>query len=85
MYALANKIWMVFLGLGARGTGAAFCSAIIHTYIGELGTQMDEIRKKQHKKPRKVFLYIAYSFLLNGGFIISYSTYVSVPSDSQIS
>ena len=72
MYGLADKIWMVFLGLGARGAGTAFASAIVHTYIGEMGMQMDEIRKAKLKKPRKFILYIAYSFFLNGGFLFSY-------------
>ena len=72
MYGLADKIWIVFLALSLRGAGTAFGSAIVHTYIGEMGTQMDDIRKEQCKRPRKFVLYIAYSFFLNGGFFFSY-------------
>ena len=75
MYGLAEKIWIVFLGLSLWGAGIAFGSAIVHTYIGEMGEQMDKIRKEQCKRPRKFILYIAYSFVLNGGHFFSHGEY----------
>jgi MFS family permease len=73
VYGLADVVWMVFLGLGLWGAGTAFCSVIIHTYMGEMGTKMDEIRMQQHKRPRKLIVYVAYAFLLNGGYFLSYA------------
>ena len=78
VYGLADKIWIVFLALSLRGAGTAFGSAVVHTYIGEMGTQIDEIRKEQCKRPRKFILYIAYSFFLNGGFFFSYGECIRV-------
>ena len=73
VYALADNVWMVFVGLGLIGAGIAFSAGTVHTYIGEMGTVMDDIRKKQGKKPRKFVLYLAYSFMLNGGVVIPFS------------
>ena len=72
MYALANKVWVAFVGRALMGAGIAFGAATIHTYMGEMGTMMDNIREKNRKKPRKFMLYIAFSFLLNGGFTLPY-------------
>jgi MFS family permease len=72
VYALAESVWMAFPGFGL-GAGASLCSITVHTYIGEMGDVLDEIRKKQGKGPRKFVLYIAYSFMLNGGFILPFT------------
>ena len=72
VYGLAEEMWIVFLGLSLWGAGIAFGSTIVLTYIGEMGERMDKIRRKLLKTPRKLILYIAYSFALNGGFFISY-------------
>ena len=69
MYALAVNVWMVFIAHSLIGVGAA-SAAVVHTYIGEMGTVMDDIRMKQGKKPRKYTLYIAFSFILNGGYLV---------------
>ena len=71
MYALAVNVWMVFIAHGLIGAGAT-CAVVIHTYIGEMGTVMDDIRVKQGKKPRKYTLYIAFSFVLNVGNLASF-------------
>ena len=73
VYGLATTVWMAFLGFGLFGMGSALGATTVHTYMGEMGTVMDEIRKKQGKKPRKFVLYIIFSFILNGGFFIVYS------------
>ena len=72
LYAVAENIWIVFLGRGLMGGAASFCAAVVHMYIGEMGTIMDEVREKQGKRPMKFAVYIAYSFILNGGFAVPY-------------
>ena len=58
VYALAVDVWMVILARGLTGGAALFCVAVVTTYIGEMGTVMDDIRKKRKKKPIKFVLYI---------------------------
>ena len=72
MYALAQSVWIALLGRGLMGAGVQLGAATIHTYLGEMGTLMDDIRQKQAKLPRKYILYITFSFTLNGGFMIPY-------------
>ena len=72
VYGLAGNIWMVFVGFGLFGAGASFGAITVVTYIGEMGTVMDNIRQKQGKKSRKFVLYILYSFVLNGGYLLCY-------------
>lgn len=72
VYGLAGSVWMVFIGYGLFGAGASFGAATVHTYIGEMGTVMDRIRRTQGKKPRKFALYIAYSFLLTAGVAVPF-------------
>ena len=71
-YALAQHVWVAFLGRGLMGAGVQFGASTIHAYMGEMGTIMDEIRQKMGRKPRKFILYIAYSFVLNGGFLVPF-------------
>lgn len=75
IYGLAETIWMVFVGFGLFGAGASFAAITVITYMGEMGTVMDNIRKKQGKKPRKFVIYIVYSFVLNGGYILCFGKY----------
>lgn len=71
VYALASGGWMVILAKVILG--CAFTSAVIvHTYIGEMGTRMDEMRSKRGKTPTKFALYIILSFIMNGGFVITF-------------
>ena len=67
-----GSVWMAFVGYGLSGAGGALCTITIHTYMGEMGDVMDEIRKKQGKKPRKFLLYNIYSFTLTGAFIFPF-------------
>ena len=69
-YALANSVWIAFVGRGLIGSGVSFGASALHTYLGEMGTVMDDIREKQGKRPRKFLLYIALSFTINGGIVI---------------
>jgi MFS family permease len=57
LYATATQVWMVILGRGLMGIGTFMKSSVMYTYIGEMGTVMDESRKKKGKPPRKNLLY----------------------------
>ena len=63
---------MLYLAMGIRGVAESLCPAVLHTYMGVMGTKMDEIRTEQQKKPRKFIVYIAYSLLLNGTSFVIY-------------
>ena len=60
------------MGRGLMGVGAAFADVTASSYIGEMGTRMDEIRERRGKKPRKYALYVAYSFVMNCTFILTF-------------
>ena len=72
VYALARSVWMAFVGYGLTGAGVPFCTITIHTYMGEMGDVMDEIRQKQGKKSRKFLLYNIYSITMIGGFVLPF-------------
>ena len=55
VYALAGSVVMAFLGYGLFGMAALLGSVTVHTYISEMGTVMDKIRKKHGKKPTKLY------------------------------
>ena len=57
---------MVILARGVMGSASMFVAAVLHTYIGEMSTTMDEIRKKKGKGPMKQVLYIVVMFTTNG-------------------
>jgi MFS family permease len=73
IYAVAVNVWMVCIGRGLLGAAGSICIPTLHTYIGEMGIVMDDLRKKQRKRPRKFILYIAFSFMMNGGFVVSFA------------
>ena len=76
VHAVTDRLWMLFIAMVLKeGVGYGLAVAIMHTYIGELGTRMDKIRKEQHKKPRKFILYVSLSFLLTGGYVVTFSEY----------
>ena len=56
----------------------------VHTYIGEIGSIMDDERKERGKKPLKHVLYIAFSFILNGGFVVAFGKCVLVLSGVEL-
>ena len=72
VYALAMDVWMVILARGLMGGAALFSLSVVHTYIGEMGTVMDEIRKKNGKSPMKSNLYIVLLVSLCGGGILTF-------------
>ena len=72
MYALSVDIWMVILSRSILGTAIGLMMPSAHTYIGEMGSVLDHQREDQGKKPRKFVLYIAYSFIINGGHFIAF-------------
>lgn len=71
LYALADNVWMVFIGYGLFGAGSTSAAAL-HAYIGEMGSVMDTIRERQGKKKMKFAIYLAFSFLQNGGYLLSF-------------
>lgn len=74
-YGKAETVWMVIVGRALMGCGAAFADVTASSYIGEMGTRMDEIRERQGKQPLKYALYVAYSFTMNGTFILTFGMY----------
>ena len=72
IYALALDIWMVLIARGLLGVCGGLCLPALHTYMGEMGSVMDNIREKQGKRPRKFTVYIAFSFILNGGYVVAF-------------
>ena len=71
LYAMAVNVWMALAGRLFLGFSGAF-AVVVHTYIGEMGSRLDEVRRKKGKKPVKHFLYITYSFIANGGFVLAF-------------
>ena len=65
LYASATEVWMVILARGMMGGAALLVSALLYSYIGVMGTTMDEIRKKKGKRPMKNTLYLAVLFVMN--------------------
>ena len=62
---MCNRI-EILLGCGITST------VVVHTYIGEMGIRMDDVRRKERKTPIKNALYIALSFVLNGGYVVTF-------------
>ena len=58
------------------GFGGGLSIPALHTYIGEMGSVMDQIREKKGKKPLKFTVYVAFSFIMNGGFVVAFGEYV---------
>ena len=71
IYAVASAGWIVILGKVVIGGAGSFL-VLVHTYIGEMGTIMDRMRSKKRKRPMKFVLYIALSFILNGGYLVTF-------------
>jgi MFS family permease len=72
MYALSKDVWFLIVGRGVMGMGGGLSIPALHTYMGEMGTVMDQVREKQGKKPRKFAVYIAFSFIMNGGCVVAF-------------
>ena len=66
VYACATDVWMVILARGVMGVSVLFGSSVLHTYVGETGTILDEIREKKGKRPVKHILYMVVMFATNG-------------------
>ena len=71
VYALASAGWIVILGQVVIGVAGSFI-VLVHTYIGEMGTIMDRMRSKKRKRPMKFVLYIVFSFILTGGYLVTF-------------
>ena len=71
VYALASAGWVVMLGNFVLRCAISF-AVLVHTYIGEMGTKLDRMRNKKRKRPMKFVLYIVFSFILNGGYLVTF-------------
>ena len=76
VYALATEVWIAIVAQLILGTAIGIAMLVIHTYLGEMSTRMDDIRRKQGKRPMKHVLYIIFSFVLNGTYIITYGEFL---------
>ena len=65
---------MVLLARLLLGCGSAF-KVVVHAYLGEVGTQLDEFRQKNGKRPLKYILYIALALVTNGGFFVAFGMF----------
>ena len=74
-YARATEVWMVIVARFVLGVGIGFGAVVVHSYLGEMGSKLDEIRAKQSKKPIKHIFYIIFVFVLNGSFVFSFGKY----------
>ena len=83
-YGLANSVWMLIVGRALMGIGAAFADLTVSSYIGEMGTRMDELRHSRGKKPRKFALYLAYSFTMNSTFIVTFGNTCTISSTQYV-
>ena len=72
VYALAVDVWMVVLARGLLGGAALFISSLMHTYIGEMGILLDEIRKKRGKSSMKSVLYISLTVSVTVGVVVAF-------------
>ena len=73
IYALADQGWMVIVGRFVSGFACTISAVLQTSYIGEMGTKVDQVRKRRGKKYLiKDILYIAYSFLINIGYFLTY-------------
>ena len=72
IHALATSTQMYFISRAFIGMGGGPGVSAVHTYIGETGSAMDKVRESQGKKPRKCFIYVIFSFILNGGYIVGF-------------
>ena len=66
---------MVILSRLVIGLGAGYGAVVVHSYLGEMSTRLDDIRKKKKKKPIKDIFYIFFLLLMNGAFVLSYGEY----------
>jgi len=78
VYALATGSWMVIAGRFVCGFACTMGDVLQTSYIGEMGTRVDEFRKKRKKgRQLRTTLYIMYAFLVNFGFVITYGKLAS--------
>ena len=67
---------MAIVGRFLCGFACTILTVLLTSYIVEIGTKVDEVRKKRGKKYFiKDILYISYSFLLNIGALLTYGEY----------
>ena len=78
-YARATEVWMVIVARLVLGLGTGYGAVVVHSYLGEMSSKLDEIRAKQSKKPIKHIFYIIFIFVINGSFVFSFGKYRLTP------
>ena len=79
LYGLTTEIWMAIVARLFFGLAAGVGAVVVHTYLGEMTAIMDKIREKRGKRPMKYVVYISFSFVLNGTFVVSYGEFTLKP------
>ena len=78
MYALAEHVWMVLVGITLHGAAASLNVLTLLTYMGQMGEVMDNMRKKEGKRPLKFLMYCGITLSFSGGFIIPFGRKLSI-------
>ena len=78
VYALAEHVWMVLVGISLHGAATAFNVLTLLTYMGQMGEVMDDVRKKEGKRPLKFLMYCGVTLTFSGGFIIPFGRNLSI-------
>lgn len=74
-YARATEVWMVIVARLVLGLGTGYGAVVVHSYLGEMSSRLDDIRAKQSKKSIKHIFYIIFIFVINGAFVFSFGKY----------
>ena len=72
VYALSTNGWMLFAGRFLHGIASTMGAVLENTYIGDMGTKVDNIRKKLNKRTLKDILYVVYSFQISFNMFIAF-------------
>ena len=72
MYALAEHVWMVLVGISLHGAATAFNVLMLLTYMGQMGELMNDMRRKEGKRLLKFLMYCGVTLSFTGGVIIPF-------------
>ena len=72
IYSLATAGWIVIISRLLSGFASTMGEVFQTSYIGEVGTQVEEFKKKGGKKSHlKDVLYVLFAFTTNGGVVFA--------------
>ena len=81
LYAVSVNATMVIFARLLLGCSSG-CRVIIHAYIGKEGTQLDQWRVQNGKRPIKYIFYIAVLYIIAGGNTFGYGEFNYIPGFS---